>query len=105
MGAALAALLLSVGRPGLAFLASSLTQAGTLLTAGFALFPFLMPSSSDPGQGLTIWDASSSAKTLLIMLAVTCVFLPLIIAYTSWVFAVMRGRVTLEHIRRHGDIY
>jgi len=36
------------------------------------------------------------------MLAVTCVFLPLIIAYTSWVFAVMRGRVTLEHIRRHG---
>jgi cytochrome bd ubiquinol oxidase subunit II len=105
MGAALAALLLSVGRPGLAFLASALTQAGTVLTAGFALFPFLMPSSSDPGQGLTVWDASSSARTLLIMLAVTCVFLPLIIAYTSWVFSILRGRVTLEHIRRHGDLY
>ena len=37
-------------------------------TAGIALFPFLMPSSTDPNQGLTIWDASSSAKTLFIML-------------------------------------
>ena len=105
IGAALAALLLSVGRPGLAFVASSLTQAGTVLTAAFALFPFLMPSSSDPNQGLTVWDASSSARTLLIMLVCTCIFLPLVLAYTSWVFRVMRGRVTLEHIRKQGDLY
>jgi cytochrome bd ubiquinol oxidase subunit II len=105
VGAALTALLVTVARPGLAFITSALTQAGTVLTAGFALFPFLMPSSSDPSQGLTIWDASSSAKTLLIMLAAACIFLPLIIAYTSWVFGVMRGRVTLEHIRKHGDLY
>jgi cytochrome d ubiquinol oxidase subunit II len=76
-----------------------------VLTAALALFPFLMPSSSAPNQGLTIWDASSSAKTLLIMFVMTCVFLPIILAYTSWVFGVMRGRVTLESIRRHGDLY
>ena len=55
--------LLGVRRPGLAFLASCLTLAGTILTAGIALFPFLMPSSSQPDQGLTVWDASSSAPT------------------------------------------
>ena len=51
-----------------AFISSALTVAATILTAGIALFPFLMPSSSEPDQGLTVWDASSSAKTLFIML-------------------------------------
>jgi cytochrome d ubiquinol oxidase subunit II len=27
------------------------------------------------------------------------IFLPLVIAYTSWVYRVLRGRVTLKHIR------
>ena len=44
-------------RHGTAFLASCLVQAGTILTAGIALFPFLMPSSTQPGHGLTVWDA------------------------------------------------
>jgi cytochrome bd ubiquinol oxidase subunit II len=105
LAAGLTVLLLKLRRPGLAFVTSALTQAATVLTAGLALFPFLLPSSSEPNQGLTIWDASSSAKTLLIMFVMTCVFLPIILAYTSWVFGVMRGRVTLESIRRHGDLY
>jgi len=109
LGAVLAAgmtvMLLALRRPGLAFIASALTQAGTVLTAGLALFPFLMPSSSNPSQGLTIWDASSSEKTLLIMLAAAVVLLPLIVLYTSWVFGVLRGRVTLESVRKHGDVY
>jgi cytochrome bd ubiquinol oxidase subunit II len=105
LAAGLTVLLLKLRRPGLAFVTSALTQAGTVLTAALALFPFLMPSSSAPSQGLTIWDASSSAKTLLIMFVMTCVFLPIILAYTSWVFGVMRGRVTLEAIRKHGDLY
>src|SRR5579863_2989343 len=81
VSACLAVLLLALRRPGIAFIASALAVTGTVLTAGLALFPFLMPSSSDPAQGLTIWDASSSEKTLLIMLAATAVFLPLIILY------------------------
>jgi cytochrome d ubiquinol oxidase subunit II len=82
-----------------AFLMSSLVCAGTILSAGFALFPFLMPSSLDPNSSLTIWDASSSRYTLGLMLLATVIFLPLVIAYTSWVYRVLRGRVTLEHIR------
>ncbi|MGO4701010.1 cytochrome d ubiquinol oxidase subunit II [Dyella sp. 2RAB6] len=89
-----------VAKQGVAgFLGSSLMVIGTILSAGFALFPFLLPSSLDPRSSLTVWDASSSRSTLLLMLGATAVFLPLIVLYTSWVFRVMRGRVTLEHVR------
>lgn len=98
------ALLGTVRKPA-AFLASGLVQCGTILTAGFALFPFLMPSSTQPNHGLTVWDASSSAKTLFIMLMAVLVFLPIVLLYSAWVFRVLRGRVTLETVRRHGGHY
>src|SRR6266550_2377115 len=86
-----------------AFVTSSLAIAGTILSAGFALFPFLMPSNLDPRSSLTVWDASSSHSTLELMLIVTVVLLPIVLAYTGWVFRVMRGRVSLEHVRKsHG---
>lgn len=97
--------LLGAGRAGAAFLTSALTQAGTILTAGVALFPFLLPSSTRPNQGLTVWDASSSQHTLGIMLAAVIVLLPIVLAYTAWVFRVLRGRITLEEIRRHAGLY
>ena len=97
--------LLGARRPGVAFLSSSVTLAGTILTAGIALFPFLMPSSTQPDQGLTVWDASSSARTLFLMLLAVGVFLPVVLAYTAWVFRVLRGRITLEEIRRHAGRY
>jgi cytochrome bd ubiquinol oxidase subunit II len=98
-------LLLRIGRSGIALLTSGLTLAATILTAGIALFPFLMPSSTNPDQGLTVWDASSSAKTLLIMLVAVVIFLPVILAYTTWVYRVVRGTITLESIRRHVGLY
>ncbi len=52
-----------------------------------------------------MWDASSSKGTLALMLGATVVFLPLIIIYTSWVYRVLRGRVTLEHVRQSGHTY
>lgn len=84
-----------------AFAASVLVQGSTILTGGFALFPFLLPSSTFPNQSLTVWDASSSAMTLLLMLVAVIVFLPIILAYTGWVFRVLRGRVTLENMHDH----
>jgi cytochrome d ubiquinol oxidase subunit II len=77
---------------------------GVILTAGFSLFPFLMPSSSNPDVSLTVWDSSSSASTLATMACVTAVFLPIILIYTSWVYRVLRGPVTLDAITRdsHG---
>ncbi|MEJ0039875.1 MAG: cytochrome d ubiquinol oxidase subunit II [Gammaproteobacteria bacterium] len=105
VGALLTLALLRGKRHLLAFVTSALTQAGTILTAGFALFPFLMPSSTTPNHGLTVWDASSSQKTLSIMLVAVAVFLPIVLLYTAWVFRVLRGEVTLEKIREHTGFY
>jgi cytochrome d ubiquinol oxidase subunit II len=93
-----------IGRRSVAgFIASSLMVGSTIASAGFALFPFLLPSHLDPHSSLTVWDASSSRGTLQLMLVVTAVLLPVIILYTSWVYRVMRGRVTLEQVRKaHG---
>jgi cytochrome bd ubiquinol oxidase subunit II len=105
LAAICAGVLLRLGRPGAAFISSALTVKATILTAGIALFPFLLPSSTAPSQGLTIWDASSSAKTLFIMLLCVMVLLPIVLAYTAWVFHVLRGRITLEYMRKHGSWY
>ncbi|CAM4340020.1 cytochrome d ubiquinol oxidase subunit II [Bordetella tumbae] len=97
-GALIVALLLSVRVNWLTFIVSALAVAGVILTVGLALFPFLMPSSTAPRFGLTIWDASSSHLTLWIMLLAVAFFLPIITIYTAWVYRVMRGKVTTESI-------
>jgi cytochrome d ubiquinol oxidase subunit II len=104
--AALAApLLASHLRHVAAFVASAIAVAGTIGSAGLALFPFLLPSALDPRSSLTIWDASSSKGTLGLMLLVTAVLLPVVIAYTGWVYHVLRGRVSLEHIKKSHSMY
>jgi cytochrome d ubiquinol oxidase subunit II len=89
-------------RAGLAFLASCAAVAGVVLTAGLSMFPFVMPSSSQPASSLTAWDAVSSARTLQVMFWGALIFLPLILAYTSWVYRVMRGRITVQQVRDGG---
>ena len=96
LGAAVA--VLARKAPLLAFLGSALVPLGTIATAGVALFPFLMPSSSNPEASLTVWDASSSKLTLGIMLGAVAIFLPIVAAYTAWVYSVLRGKVTEETI-------
>jgi cytochrome bd ubiquinol oxidase subunit II len=103
--ALLTIVLLRVGRHGAGLVTSGVTQATTILTAGIGLFPFLMPSSTNPGDSLTVWDASSSAKTLFIMLIAVIILLPLVLAYTTWVYRVLRGQISLDAIRRHVGPY
>lgn len=88
----------SARRPLLAWWSGALAWAGVIATAGVALFPFLLPSSLEPAQSLTIWNASSSELTLLWMLGFTVVLLPLVAWYTSWAFYIMRGKVTAEQV-------
>jgi len=83
----------------------ALAWAGTIGTVGTAMFPFLMPSSTNPGHSLTVWDASSSATTLGWMLVFTAIFIPIVAIYTSWAFWVMRGKVTPETIEHDEHAY
>ena len=86
--------------PVAAFLASGASITGVILTAGFALFPFMLPSSSMPNHSLTVWDAGSSEHSLVLMLIAAVIFIPLILAYTTWVYRVLRGPVRVEDVRR-----
>jgi cytochrome bd ubiquinol oxidase subunit II len=98
-GAALTILSLqSPKRYAFAILASALSVAGIIATAGLSVFPFLLPSSLRPDDSLIVWDSSSSRLTLFIMLIATVVFLPIVLVYTAWVYRVLRGRVTSAYI-------
>jgi len=102
LGALCTVFLSRAGKPGTALFTSGAAVAGVILTAGFSMFPFVMPSSTDPNGGLTLWDAVSSRGTLQVMFWVVLVFLPIVIAYTSWVYRVMRGKITAQTIRDGG---
>ncbi|WP_211165768.1 cytochrome d ubiquinol oxidase subunit II [Azoarcus sp. TTM-91] len=98
-GGVLSLLFVALRRGGLAFVATAIAELGIIFTAGASLFPFVMPSSSDPRSSLTLWDCVSSHRTLGIMFWVALVMTPVIVAYTSWAYRVMRGKVTVEHIQ------
>ncbi|MGB3623569.1 MAG: cytochrome d ubiquinol oxidase subunit II, partial [Ketobacter sp.] len=83
---------------GLAFATSCVAITSIILTAAVALFPFVLPSSLNPNHSLTLWDATSSALTLNIMLMVACVFVPLVLSYTLWSYYKMWGRLDEAHI-------
>ncbi|CAH7462316.1 cytochrome bd-I ubiquinol oxidase subunit II [Vibrio chagasii] len=85
-------------RGGFAFLFSSLSNAGVILTAGFAMFPFVMPSSLNPDHSLTMWDSTASELTLGLMTAVAAVMVPVILGYTTWTYYKMFGRLDKKHI-------
>ena len=85
----------------LSFVASSLGITGVIGTAGVSMFPFVMPSSSVPSNSLTVWDSASSHLTLTIMFWATLIFMPIIVAYTSWAYKVMSGKVTTAWVREN----
>ncbi len=99
IGPLLAALLQAARWPLLALLTSGTSIAAIIASVGVSMFPIILPSSVNPSASLTVWDASSSHLTLFIMLVSTLIFMPIILAYTSWVFSVLRGKVDADAIR------
>ncbi len=88
-----------------AFAGSSASAIGIIATVGLSMFPVILPSSIDAHSTLTVWNASSSARTLGIMLFVTVVLLPIVLAYTGWAYTVMFGRVTAQDVATNPDFY
>lgn len=85
----------------LAFLTSSLTIACVIFTAGITMFPFVMPSSTVPNISLTMWDATSSLRTLKVMTIVAIIFVPIVLAYTCWSYYKMFGRLDKKFIENN----
>lgn len=88
-------------RCGFAFFFSSLTMAGIIITAAVSMFPFVMPSSSKPGESLLMWDATSSELTLTIMFFLALIFVVISLTYTIWSYYKMFGRIDESFIEEH----
>ena len=82
-------------RFGVAFTASSIAIAAQIALAAAALYPRLVPSRPDLARSLTIYNASSSPRTLMVMLVVALVGMPFVVGYTIWIYRVFRGRTVL----------
>lgn len=101
----LSALFSKLGRGGWAFLSSSLSMTGIIMTAAVSMFPFLMPSSTMLNASLTMWDATSSHYTLKVMFFVAVIFVPIVLSYTVWGYWVMRGRLRQSDLGKAHTIY
>jgi cytochrome d ubiquinol oxidase subunit II len=98
-GCLLALLFSAAKRSAMAFVCSGAALAGVIMTAALAMFPFIMPSSTQPNVSLTAYDAVSSHLTLNLMFIAVVVFLPIVLLYTSWVYNVLRGKLSEDKIR------
>ncbi|MPY22984.1 cytochrome d ubiquinol oxidase subunit II [Shewanella psychropiezotolerans] len=96
--ALIAGLMARAGKGALAFTASALSATGIILTAGTAMFPFVMPSSSVPNHSLTLWDVVASQYTLSIISIIAVIIIPIILLYTFWCYYKMWRVVTVDEI-------
>lgn len=99
VGGALGTALTVAVKPGLSYILVGVAIIGTIVTPAVAMFPFMMPSYNNMPSSLTVWDASSSHMTLGIMAIGVLIFVPIVLFYTSWAYAKMRGKVTVERIQ------
>jgi cytochrome bd ubiquinol oxidase subunit II len=96
---------LSVKRhTGWAFLTSGLVVICVIVTAAGSMFPFIMPSSTSPTSSLTVWDSSASHYTLQLLFFATALMMPIVMAYTAWVYRVLRGKITVEDIQNNRNV-
>jgi cytochrome d ubiquinol oxidase subunit II len=84
------------GRDFRAFLSSCAAMAALLTLFGVGMYPDLIISYPDAANSLTIYNASSSAKTLKIMLIIAIMGMPLVIAYTTSIYWIFRGKVKID---------
>ncbi|MEQ1635466.1 MAG: cytochrome d ubiquinol oxidase subunit II [Methylococcales bacterium] len=104
MGTGLVVFLSAKRFTGLAFLNSALVVVCVIATAAGSMFPFILPSSTSPISSLTVWDASASQYTLKLLFFATVLLMPIVMAYTVWVYRIMRGKVTVADIQKNQHI-
>ena len=86
---------LKAGRLALAFLCSSIAIAALIGLAAIGLFPRLVPSITGLAYSLTIYNASSTPRTLMTMLVIALIGMPIVIGYTIFIYRVFKGKVTI----------
>jgi cytochrome d ubiquinol oxidase subunit II len=90
-------------RDGGSFVGTTASVAGVVITIYTALYPRLLPSTSNPSWSLTISNSSATDYTLTIMSWSAVVLLPLVIGYQAWTYWVFRKRITMPAVTSPGD--
>jgi cytochrome d ubiquinol oxidase subunit II len=85
-----------VDREGSAFAAWALVLLGSAATIFGAAYPDVVPSTISRAFDVTVYDASVSHYTLVVMTVVAAVGLPVVLAYQAWTYWVFRKRLTAE---------
>lgn len=81
-----------------AFLSSSVTIALLLIMVALEVYPYLLYSTVNPANSITVHNAASSYKTMKILLTIAVIGTPLVAIYTSFVFWTFKGKVKLDEM-------
>jgi len=90
--------LLNKGKYRHAFASSAVTIASLLIMVAIEIFPNLLYDSRQAANSITVENASSSAKTMKILLIIALIGTPLVAIYTSFVFWTFKGKVKLDEM-------
>jgi cytochrome d ubiquinol oxidase subunit II len=80
-----------------AFLASCLYLAGMLASAAFGVYPYVLPSNSDPALGLTIHNTATSQHGLAVGLAWWIPGMLLALGYFVYAYRHFAGKVRIDN--------
>ena len=94
LGALLGAALRRKEKP--AFLASAVYLASMLVGAAFALYPVVLPASTDPSFSLTIYNSAAGRHGLTVGMVWWSIGFVLALGYFVFIFRMFRGKVRLE---------
>ncbi len=83
------------GKYGYAFLSSSIMILVMIGLTALSLFPKLVPSSINLENSLTIYNSSSSQTTLNTMFIIALIGVPIVLAYTIFIYRIFKGKVIL----------
>jgi len=78
-----------------AFLSSGATMGLLMILFGLGIFPNMVYSNPNPENSLTVYNGSSSAKTLQTMLLIAAIGMPVVLAYSACIYWIFRGKVKL----------
>lgn len=85
------------GNDGRAFLSSCVNIVCLLALFGIGMFPHIIRAINDPENlSVTIFNSGSSEKTLEILLTISAIGVPLVLAYTFTIYYIFHGKVRID---------
>jgi cytochrome d ubiquinol oxidase subunit II len=78
-----------------AFMASSVTILSIIGLAAVSIFPRIVPAINDLNNSLTVYNASSTPRSLTVMLIIAAIGVPIVLVYTIYMYRVFKGKTEI----------